>query len=72
MIKEARFTSVWDGESQEVSVACKVNMDTKEVFDIQTVDVTGVDVLDREYVTIDGEEYPVSREREDDTEYWYQ
>lgn len=75
LLKDATFTSVWDEGSrdcQEITTACKVNMETKEVFDIETVDCFGVDVLDREYVTIDGTQYSVSRKEDgEDTEYWY-
>lgn len=67
MIKNATYTSVWDG-GYEVTTNCKVNMGTKEVFDIETVDVD-VDILEYEYATIDGKEYPVSNDG--DSEYWY-
>lgn len=75
-IKEATFTSVWDG-GFEITVPCKVNMETREIFDIQVVDVgDSVDCLDEEYVTIDGEDYPTAnydRVDEDDEEtYWYE
>ena len=72
MIKSATFTSVWDG-GYGVTTDCKVNTETKEVFDIYLVNVDDFDleILEREYVTIDGKEYPVSRDGEDDTEYWY-
>ena len=69
MIKNATFTSVWDG-GYAITTNCKVNMETKEVFDIETVEVDdSIDVLDNEYVTIDGIDYPVSAD--DMTEYWY-
>ena len=58
MIKNGTFTSVWDG-GYEVTTNCKVNMETKEVFDIESVDVD-VDILEEEYVTIDGVDYSVS------------
>jgi hypothetical protein len=47
-------------------------MATKEVFDIRvSEDVADiVDVLDKEYITIDGEELPVSNEDTGDG-YWY-
>ena len=67
MIKNATFTSVWDG-GYEVTTNCKVDTETKEVFDIETVDVD-VDVLEEEYVTIDGIDYAVSDS--EDMEYWY-
>lgn len=73
MVEDATFTSVWDG-GHEVTTSCKVNMETKEVFDIGMVSVEGsdVDILDREYVTIDGKEYSVSDALSSkDTEFWY-
>lgn len=71
MIKNAEYTSVWDG-GVGITAPCKVNMDTKEVFDIEMVDVEGLDVLEEEYVTINDKRYSVSRSGEDDTEYWYE
>lgn len=70
-IKEAEFVFVWDG-GFAVATSCKVNMATKEVFDIRvSEDVADiVDVLDKEYITIDGEELPVSNEDTGDG-YWY-
>ena len=58
MIKDATFTSVWDG-GYEVTTNCKVNMETKEVFDIESVDVD-VNILEKEYVTVDSVDYSVS------------
>lgn len=58
MIKNATFTSVWDG-GYEVITNCKVNMETKEIFDIETVDIN-VDILEEEYVTINNKKYSVS------------
>ncbi len=69
MIKNATFTSVWDG-SYEVTTNCKVNTETKEVFDIEKVDIDA-DVLEYEYVTLDGNEYSVSNDNED-TDFWYE
>ena len=42
-------------------------------FDIELVNVDDIDleILESEYVVIDGIEFPVSRYGEDDTEYWY-
>lgn len=72
MIKNATFTSVWDG-GYEITTNCKVNMETKEVFNIEisvgTEDL--VDNLDEEYISIDDVIYPVSNDSEE-TEYWYE
>ena len=58
MIKNATFTSVWD-DGYEVITNCKVNMETKEIFDIKSVDID-VDILKEEYVTINDKKYSVS------------
>ena len=64
MIKEATFESWWDGDTC-VSTSCKVNMETREVFDIEmATDVEGLDTLDAECVVIDNNQYPVFREDE--------
>lgn len=72
MIVEGVYTSVWDG-GIEVSTPCKVNLVTKEVFDIETADVEGLETLDREYVTVDGKEHSVGRTANEpsDAEFWY-
>lgn len=72
MIKEAKFTSVWD-DGYEVTSDCKVDMESKEVFDIEmtNVDELDLEILEREYITIDNKEYSVSRDGEDNAEFWY-
>lgn len=67
MVKKATYTSVWDG-GYEITTSCKINMETKEVFDIEIVD-QDVDVLEGEYVTIDGKKYSVSNTGNE--AYWY-
>ena len=71
VVKEAEFTSVWDGGAL-VTTSCKVNMATKEVFDIEVsaVSADGLDVLDEQYITIDGEKFPVF-DAETEDGYWY-
>ena len=75
MIKNATFTSVWDG-GYEVTTNCKVNMETREVFDIELAEVDeSLDILEKEYVVIDDVEYPVfqlSDITEEDNEFWYE
>ena len=70
MIKNATYTSVWDG-GYEVTTNCKVNMESKKVFDIEVseVDTGSLNICEYEYVTIDGIDYSVSWD--EDTEYWY-
>lgn len=72
MIKDAKFTSVWDG-GYEITTNCKVNMDTKQVFDVEISEGTAdlVNELDCELVTIDGVDHPVSCDKEE-TEFWYE
>lgn len=75
MIKNAIFTSVWNG-GYEVTTNCKVNMETNEVFDIEMREVDeSLDILEKEYVVIDDVEYPVfqlSDITEEDNEFWYE
>ena len=72
MIKYAEFVSVWDG-GYEVTTKCRVDTETLEVFNIESSEnVDGLDVLEREYVVIDGEEYPCYEKDEAcEDEYWY-
>lgn len=71
MIKNAKFTSVWDG-GYEVTTDCKVNMETKEVFDIEKTEVSeNYNICEAEFITIDGIHYFVSTDKEE-TKYWYQ
>lgn len=78
MIKNATFVSVWD-DGFEVASGCKVNTDTNNVFDIEQVCVDKLDleILDREYIIIEGNEYdvyPITYCVPDDladNEYWY-
>jgi hypothetical protein len=75
MIKNATFTSVWDG-GYEVTTNCKVDMETREVFDIEVNDSDNIEKLnelDREYITIDGEEFDVfSVDEVEDGNFWYE
>ncbi len=77
-IVDAEFTSVWDGGFC-ITTPCKVNLSTREVFDIGvstgTEDVTNE--LDEEYVMINGTKYPVVESEYYDSSYescgyyWY-
>ena len=73
MIENATFTSIWDG-GFAITTGCKVNMETKEVFDIQinhdTADM--VSSLDEEYVIIGGNRHSAtSIDMRKGDEYWY-
>ena len=74
-IVNATFVSVWDGDIH-LSSNCKVNMETREIFDIEMhTDVDGLDCLDAEYVEIDGQQYPAypkwGIEEDDNDCFWY-
>ena len=79
MIKNATFTSVWD-DGFEVTTNCKVNMETREVFDIEineSDDIENLNQLDGEFITLDGIEYPVYNAEDgkdglEDTDFWYE
>lgn len=76
MIKDATFTSVWDG-GYRVTTDCKVDMEIREVFDIKLNDnideIESLNHLDCEYITIDGEEFDVfSVDEVEDGNFWYE
>ena len=73
MIKNAQFVSVWDG-GVEIETPCRVNLETREVFDIVVSNYDG-DHLEKEYIEIEGEEFPVfqiSDITDEDNEFWYE
>lgn len=73
-IINATFVSVWDG-GIAIETECKINTSTREVFDIVSVEAD-VDVLECQYVVIDGQEYDVVCVDESDevgeSEYWFE
>lgn len=72
-IISASFVSEWDGGTQIIT-SCKVNLDTKEVFNIQSVDCN-VNNLEEEYIIINDEKFPVLQKSditENSDEYWYE
>lgn len=73
MIKDAVFVSVWDG-CIEIETPCRVNTETKEVFDIVQARYNG-NILEKEYIEIDDEAYPVYRSDSfeiSDEDFWYE
>lgn len=72
-IINATFVSVWDGGTA-IETECKINTITREVFDIISVEAD-VDVLERQYVIIDGQEYDVvcvdGADEVGESEYWF-
>ena len=76
MISNAAFTSVWSNTT--ITTPCKVNTETREIFDIEIVDVnTDNMILEREYVTVNGVKYPAysaytdDEDWDEDMDYWY-
>ena len=51
MIENATFVSVWDNDT-EISSSCLVDTETKEIFDIEVVDVEDMDldICTEEYI----------------------
>lgn len=70
-VVDAEFHSLWEN-GVDVKSSCKVNLDTLEVFDIQMVNVEGVDALDSEYIILpNGEKHLVFQKGEQDIgEFW--
>lgn len=79
-IKNATFISVWNGNEFEVETSCKVNISTREVFDIEVSDADAdmLHTLEYECVAIDGIEYDVVPQYElndydeEDEMFWYE
>ena len=81
VIKNGLFTSVWDG-GFEITTKCKVNTETREIFDIEVSESNAdmVEHLDEEYVTIDEIDYRAVTaeyanlypEEMDEETYWYE
>lgn len=72
ILKNIDYVSVWD-DYGEVWSKCKVNTETLEVYDIETVDAD-VDgsVLQGEYIILNGERHQVFDEKmfKPGDEYW--
>lgn len=54
---KATYVSVWDG-GIEIKTACNYNPETKDVTDVESSDVEGLDLdwLDEEYILLDNGE----------------
>ncbi len=73
MIINAVFVQVWDENTENchhLVVSCKVDMETKEVFNIDDFSVVGMKKLSREYIMVEDKKYPVSEDK-NKTEFWY-
>lgn len=68
IIQGVPYTSVWDDGSRTITTTCSVNMDTKEVFEIEPVsdDIEDLDICDKEYIELNGEHYAVCEKSEYD------
>lgn len=74
IIRGIKFCSEWDGGSSTITTKADVNLDTMEVFNVETASegLEALDTLEREYIVINDKEYPVYREDEAAPgEYWY-
>lgn len=75
MNKRAKLTSVWDGGEIRLTVDCWVNPNTHEITDISWAEISGVNILEEEIITIDGVEYEaynvyVNKAHKPE-DYWY-
>lgn len=73
-IASAQYVTVWDS-GMTVTTSCKVNLKTKEVFDIETLDMPTVEVLEEEFIRFsNGTEedvYPKDCAEKPEGAYWY-
>ncbi len=60
---KGEYVSVWDG-GVEIHSDCTIDIRTRTVTISQTCDVDGLETLDREYVVLNGKEYPAANEEE--------
>lgn len=76
MLIKGYYTSVWD-DGIEITSEAIINLDTKEVMTGSYVyayafDELDLEILEREYITIGGVEYPCCQKgTAKDGEYWY-
>lgn len=77
-VVDATYVTIWDAGSRSercIKTPCKVDMATREVFDIGTVDVSDVDILEREFIIlVDGTNYDVCCAEEVQTpgiDFWH-
>jgi hypothetical protein len=72
MIKSTTLTAIYDGIKQ-VEIKCKINTETKEVFDIKVPDVVNnFNCFTGFYFNVDGALYPIeSKNDAKENEYWY-
>ncbi len=71
-IIKTTFTSYWDG-GVAIHTPCKVNLLTKEVFDIENIDTDGLEDLEGEEIEIGNYLHSVYKKEEaEEGEYWYE
>lgn len=58
-VKDILFVSVWDDGDEGIISNAKYDEETGIVFNIDTVDAEGLDVLVKQYVIIDDEAYDI-------------
>ena len=52
-MERVNFTSVWDDDAVDITVTASYDKETGKVFDIDSVEVNGLDILEREFITTD-------------------
>ena len=67
ILHDVPYVSIWDGDTS-VETTADVNLETREVFNIKTIDVEGVDICEREYILLDDEEHDVFERCDDEAE----
>lgn len=74
MIMSGFYVSIWDDDTK-IKTPCKINFDTREVFDIEQVDIEGINTCTDEYLLDSDGKYfdQVYQKNEANTnEYWYE
>ena len=76
IIENATFVSIWDG-GYSVETKCSVNLETKEVFDIEMLsgdelEEMDLETLDEQYIIINDNKYLVYEKDEAEVgDFWY-
>lgn len=72
IIINTSLTSFWDG-GVKITSKCQVNLLTKEVFNIEKINIEGLEILEGQQIDIDNILYEVfPKEEAEENDYWYE
>lgn len=72
IIINTSLTSFWDG-GVKITSKCQVNLLTKEVFNIEKINIEGLEILEGQQIDIDNILYEVfPKDEAEENDYWYE